>query len=62
VLLTSGVIPFIPSIPSLEINMIFPWWSALILLAGIYAVHALISILPVYGILSKPPATLAVKE
>lgn len=62
VLLTCGVIQFIRSIPSLEINMIFPWWSALTLLAGIYVVHALISILPVYGILSKPPATLAVKE
>jgi len=62
VLLTSGVIQFIRSIPSLEINMIFPWWSALTLLAGIYVVHAPISILPVYGILSKPPATLAVKE
>lgn len=62
VLITSGVIQFIRSIPSLEINMIFPWWSALVLLVCIYAVHAFISILPVYGILSKPPATLAVKE
>lgn len=62
VLVTSGVLHFINSIPSLEINMIFPWWSALILLVCIYAVHVLISILPVCGILSKPPATLAVKE
>ena len=62
VLATSGVIQFIRSIPSLEINMVFPWWSALVLLVCIYAVHAFISILPVYGILSKPPATLAVKE
>lgn len=62
VLITSGVIRFISSIPSLEISLIFPWWSILLLLAGIYAVHILISILPVYGILSKPPATLAIKE
>ena len=62
VLLTCGAIQFIRSIPSLEINMVFPWWSALALLVCIYAVHAFISILPVYGILSKPPATLAVKE
>lgn len=62
VLITGGVIRFISSVPSLEMNLIFPWWSLLVLLAAIYAVHVLISILPVYGILSKPPATLAVKE
>ena len=62
VLITSGVIQFISSIPSLEISMIFPWWSVLLLLAVIYAVHMVISIMPVYGILSKPPAALAVKQ
>lgn len=62
VLLTCGIIQFISSIPSLEIAMYMPWWSALILLICLYAVHVFISILPVYGILSKPPATLAVKD
>lgn len=62
VLITSGVIKFISSIPSLEIGMILPWWSVLILIAAIFAVHLLISIMPIYGILSKPAATLAVKE
>lgn len=62
VLITGGVIRFISSVPSLEMNLIFPWWSLFVLLAAIYAVHMFISILPVYGILSKPPATLAVKE
>ena len=62
VLVTSLVIRFITSIPSLQIAMIFPWWSVLALVAALYLVHAIISILPVYGILSKPPATLAVKE
>ena len=62
VLLTSGVIKLIGQIPSLKMGLILPWWSVVILLAAIYAVHGLISILPVYGILSKPPATLAVKE
>lgn len=61
VLVTSGVIKFIGSIPSLGINMLFPWWAVLLLIAVIYTIHAIISILPVYGILSKPPATLAVK-
>ncbi len=61
VIVTSGVIKFIGSIPSLGINMLFPWWSVLILLASIYIIHTIISIMPVYRILSKPPATLAVK-
>ncbi len=61
VIVTSGVIKFIGNIPSLGINMLFPWWSVLILLASIYIVHTIISIMPVYRILSKPPATLAVK-
>lgn len=62
VLLTSGVLKFISSIPSLQLDMLVPWWSVVLLLAGIYLVHILISILPIYGILSKPPAALAVKE
>lgn len=62
VLLTSGVIKFISGIPSLEIGMIFPWWSVVLLLVMIYLVHMIISILPVSGILSKPPAMLAVKD
>lgn len=62
VLVTSVVIKFVSSVPSLGIAMIFPWWSVLILLIGIFLVHIIISILPIYGILSKPPATLAVKD
>lgn len=61
VILTSGIIKFIGSIPSLGISLLFPWWSVLLLLAAIYIIHTIISIVPVYGILSRPPATLAVK-
>lgn len=62
VLATSVVIKFISSVPSLGIAMIFPWWSVFILLIGIFLIHTIISILPIYGILSRPPATLAVKD
>lgn len=62
VLATSAVIKVISAIPSLQIHLIFPWWAVAALMAAIYLVHSLISILPVYGILSQPPATLAVKE
>ena len=62
VLGTSVVLKLISSIPSLEMNLLFPWWAVLALLASIYVAHSIISILPVYGILSQPPAALAVKE
>lgn len=61
VLVCSGIIKFISGIPSLEIGLLLPWWSVLALLAAIYGIHTIISILPVYGILSKPPALLEVK-
>lgn len=62
VLGTSVVIKLISAIPSLQLELLFPWWAVALLLVAIYLVHSLISILPVYGILSQPPATLAVKE
>jgi len=61
VLITSGVIRFIGSIPSLELGMIFPWWCVLLLLLVMYLLNLLISILPVRSILSRPPAVLAAK-
>lgn len=62
VIITSIVLKFISAIPSLEMDMIFPWWSSVLLLAGLYLVNIIISILPVRSILSKPPAKLALKE
>ena len=62
VLVSSSVIKLISAIPSLEIGLLLPWWAILVLLLLIFMTHSIISVLPVYGILSKPPATLAVKE
>lgn len=62
VLLTSLVIKSVAAIPSLKLQLLFPWWAIVGLLLGIYLVHGIISILPVHGILSRPPAALAVKE
>lgn len=61
VLITSGIIKFIGSIPSLELGMIFPWWCILLLLLAMYLLNLIISILPVRNILSQPPAVLASK-
>lgn len=62
VLVTSGVIKFITSIPSLEIHLLFPWWMAVVLILVLILVHCLISILPVRSILRKPPAQLAARS
>lgn len=62
VLVTTGILQFIGSVPSLELSMHFPGWTALLLIAILYAMNLLISILPVRNILSKPPAQLAVKS
>lgn len=62
VLITSWVLKFVSAIPSLEIQLIFPWWAAALLLVALYLVNIIISILPVHHILSKPPAKLALKN
>ena len=61
VIVTSGIIKFIGSIPSLELGITYPWWAAAGLIGLVYVLNLLISIVPVHGILSKPPAVLAVK-
>ncbi len=59
VLITTGIMKFIASVPSLEIWLVFPWWLAGLVILALFAVNALISILPVRKILAKPPAQLA---
>ena len=61
-LITSGVIRFIGSIPSLELALIFPWWAAALLIIVLYAANLLISVLPVWNILSEQPAVLAARR
>lgn len=58
ILFTCGVIKFITSIPSLEIYLLFPWWMAVLLIAAMFIVNTIISILPVHRILHTPPAQL----
>ena len=58
ILITSGVIKFITSIPSLEIYLLFPWWMAALLILAMFTVNIIVSILPVRKILHTPPAQL----
>lgn len=62
ILVMSGIIKFITSIPSLQIYLLFPWWLALALIVVMLVVNCIISILPVQGILRKPPAQLAARN
>lgn len=61
ILLTSVVLKLVSSIPSLEMQLLFPWWMILLLIVGFYLINMIVSILPVNRILSKPPAKLALK-
>ncbi len=62
ILVTTIVIKFVSSIPSLQLSLTFPWWTSLALMASLLLINNIISIMPVYGIISKPPAKLAIKE
>jgi ABC-type antimicrobial peptide transport system permease subunit len=62
VLITSGIIKFITSIPSLQVYLLFPWWLALLLIVALFFINSIISILPVNTILRKPPAQLAARS
>ena len=61
VVVTTGVMKFTASVPSLGMNLSFPWWGAITLIAAIMLVNAIVSVIPVHNILAKPPAELAVK-
>ena len=58
ILITSGVIKFITSVPSLEIYLLFPWWMAALLIVAMFVVNVIVSVLPVRRILHTPPAQL----
>lgn len=58
ILITSGVIKFITSVPSLEIYLMFPWWMAVLLILAMFIVNIIVSVLPVRKILHTPPAQL----
>lgn len=62
ILICSLVIKVIAGIPSLQIDMLLPWYYVAGLIVVVFVINALISILPVRNVLSKPPAALTIKE
>ena len=61
ILLTSAVLKFIASIPSLEMTLVYPWSAVFGIVAFLYVINCLAGILPIVGILKLPPAKLAAK-
>lgn len=58
VLITSAVLKFVVGIPSLELNMVYPWGAALGIIVFLFVINTITGILPIIGLVRKPPAQL----
>ena len=58
VLLTSAVLKFVVSIPSLQLNLVYPWSAAIGIIVFLFIINAVTSILPILKLVRKPPAKL----
>lgn len=56
VLALSGLIRFLSGLPSLRLEIVYPWWVMLCLLVFIYAINIIVGVLPVHSIVKLPPA------
>ncbi len=59
VLISSSIVKAIAATPSLQSDIVYPWYAAGLLLLFIYTVNILVGILPVYHIIKLPPAQIA---
>lgn len=59
VLITGGVVKFIAGTPSLQSELVYPWYADGLLLLLIYTVNILVGIVAVYQIIKLPPAQIA---
>lgn len=58
VLLTSAVLKFVVSIPSLQLNLVYPWSAAIGIIVFLFIINAVTGILPILKLVRKPPAKL----
>lgn len=58
VLITSGVLKFIVSIPSLQLNLVYPWSAAMGIILFLFVINAVTGVLPIIKLVRKPPAQL----
>ncbi|MBO5199050.1 MAG: ATP-binding cassette domain-containing protein [Lachnospiraceae bacterium] len=60
-LLTGGILHFVASIRSLEMEFFYPWYVQLLLIAALCMINLLVGLLPIRGIVRLMPAKLAAK-
>lgn len=58
VLITSAVLKFVVSIPSLELNLVYPWSAAIGIIIFLFVINVITGVLPIIGLVRKPPAQL----
>lgn len=58
VLITSAVLKFVVSIPSLELHMVYPWSAALGIIVFLFVINIITGVLPIISLVRKPPAQL----
>ncbi len=58
VFLTSGILKFVSSIPSLQLNLVYPWSAALGIIVFLFVINAVTGVLPILRLVRKPPAQL----
>ena len=58
VLLTSAILKFVVSIPSLQLSLVYPWSAAFGIIGFLFTINAVTGVLPIIGLVRKPPAQL----
>lgn len=60
VILTSGILKFIVSIPSLQLDLVYPWGAAFGIIGFLFVINAVTGVLPILRLVRKPPAQLTI--
>lgn len=58
VIVTSGVLKFVASIPSLELTLVYPWTAAFGIMLFLFVINTITGILPIIHLVRKPAAHL----
>ena len=58
VLVTSAILKFVVSIPSLQLSLVYPWSAAVGIIVFLFMINTITGILPIIKIVRKPPAQL----
>lgn len=59
VVILSSAIKFIIAMPSLQLDIEYPWYAVGAILIFMYLVNIIVGVIPVYNIIKRPPAQMA---